>query len=168
MLLSHFLPRTDTGVFHNDFYGIFLASYSDSARIIWRTGVVFHSLLRRWTLTVITRLGRVRERKVAVAPTSRSISQDRLLYCYWCCYLVRHNWILKYNITHSSCWEFDISISLLMHIQVDVVKCKCMGGTCGWMSVVGIFVVIVVKRKQRSKSTGEIWVKCDQRPCLHM
>lgn len=38
------------------------------------------------------------------ASVYRSISQDRLYYCYWCCYLVRHNWILKNNITHSSCW----------------------------------------------------------------
>lgn len=101
------------------------------------------SLLRCWALIVNMWLSRVRERKATVALESRSISQDRLWYCYWCCYLVWHNWILKYNITHSSCWGFDISISLLMHIQVDVVKCECIGErvrgggveTCGWTTV---------------------------------
>lgn len=127
-------------------YGIFLVTH-----IIWRTRVVSDSLLRCWTLIVIMRLSRVRESKVTVALASRSISQDRLWYCYWCRYLVRHNWILKYNITHSSCWGFDISISLLMHIQVDVVKCKCVreggGETGGNLCVNDCAGVVVVVKK---------------------
>lgn len=55
----------------------------------------------------------------------RSISQDRLFYCYWCCYLVRYNWIVK-TLHHSFIiLRGDISIRLLTHIRVDTVKCKC-------------------------------------------
>lgn len=96
MLSSQFLPHANTGVFRNDFTGFFFRS--DSPRIIWwnrgRVRLTSEMFDVDFFVFFLTRRSCIRERKAAVALASRSISQDWLLYCYWCRYLVRHNWIL--------------------------------------------------------------------------
>lgn len=83
--------------------------------------LILHSMVK--SLTSLQEMNAATPRRATKCSVHGSISPDRLFYCYWCSYLVRHNWIPKYNITHSSCWGLTFSIRLLMHIQVNLAKC---------------------------------------------
>lgn len=106
-------------------HSVFYTTFTDSANSMIHLGTFLYNLLNHWNYIIstcsqvtfesvlrgmlnFTQRGRVTNtvagNESSSATVYRSISQDRLLYCYWCRYLVRHNWILKYNITHSSCW----------------------------------------------------------------